>query len=248
MTLDQPTFPPLLAGHPAADQMRPRDQAVREAKDATLGAGDLIWSTTGNLMQFALVLEPEVSRVRCGEMLYAAMVAFGDAAGALIPPEVSITYLWPNTILMNDGAIGSVDLIVSDEDVSSCPDWMVLSMEIQMMPDLADMNPGENYDVTTLWDEGCGDVTAIELLESTSRHLVNAIHVWSEDGFKPIHDQWMGRLNEKQQLVHPLRETERRFLGLDEQGGGILSVSDAHQGFDLLQTLKQLRETAGNEE
>ena len=80
-------------------------------------------------------------RHRCGEMVFVAMTAFGDAAGALIPPEVAITYQWPGCILMNEGQIGYVDLIIAEEEADGVPDWMVLSIDIQMKPDFEDLNP-----------------------------------------------------------------------------------------------------------
>ena len=172
-------------------------------------------------MQFALVLEPEVERARCPEMLFAAMVAFGDAAGAVIPPEVAITYRWPDSILMNDGEVGSACLKISDSEIDNIPDWMVVSLDIKVLADFSDQNPGKRAHETTMWDEGCVEITPVQLLESTSRHMLNAIHNWSEDGFKPVHEQWMGRLCEKQKLAASL-DQDIEFIGLDEHGNALV--------------------------
>lgn len=219
----QPTFPPLLSGYGLAVGRDPFENACVKAKKGEAGAGDLFWSEITECLRFALVLEPDVSRARCGEMVYTAMVAFGDAAGALIPPEVAISYQWPNVIQMNDGQIGSVDLSVGGDDDEE-PAWMVVGLDVRLAPNFADMNPGENYHVTTFWDEGCGDITRTDLLESVARHLVNAIHTWSEDGFKPIHEQWLGRLNKDARLSRELASQDTKFVGLDEVGNGLLSV------------------------
>ena len=48
-----------------------------------LSAGDVLWSESSESLRMSLVLEPEVERRRCGEMLFLMMVAFGDAAGAI---------------------------------------------------------------------------------------------------------------------------------------------------------------------
>ncbi|MGI9357696.1 MAG: biotin/lipoate--protein ligase family protein [Rhizobiaceae bacterium] len=219
-----PTFPPLLSGHELTTGNDPFVYACADAAKGAVGAGELFWSKERESLRFALVLEPDVPRARCGEMVYAAMVAFGDAAGALIPPEVAITYQWPNVIQMNNGQIGSVDLQVSQNEESEEPAWMVLGLNARLMPDFADMNPGENYHVTTFWDEGCGNITRTGLLESVARHLVNAIHTWSEGGFKPIHRQWLSRLNSNAQLSPELARPDTKFVGLDELGSGLLSV------------------------
>ncbi len=244
-----PTFPPLLNGHNVSSKERPLDRARARAMSGEWGAGDLVWSQAINRLDFALVLEPEVDRARCAEMVYVTMVAFGDAAGALIPPEVAITYQWPNVIQMNDGQIGQVDLIVSDEEVDGIPLWMVLNLEILLTPDVADMNPGENYHRTTMWDEGCGEITRTEILESTSRHLVNVIHTWSEDGFKPVHELWQGRLSKEEALARSLVDSRSipdgaRFIGVDEIGNGLLSFKDQTKPYAVVEILNDLRRQA----
>jgi len=239
-----PTFPPLLSGHEVSKEKNPHNWAKSRAGKGKLAAGDLAWSRMKDTLRFALVLEPDVDRTRCGEMVFLAMVAFGDAAGALIPPEVAITYQWPNQILMNEGGIGSVDLEIAPNDVDGAPAWLVLSIDIQMKPDFDDLNPGENYHRTTMWDEGCGDVTRTELLESTARHTLNAIHNWTEDGFKPVHEQWTGRLSKQQALGSAFAQEGTRFIGLDETGNALVSGQDGTVEIDLLQALAALRSRA----
>jgi len=242
----QPTFPPLLSGRGLTVGKDPFGHACAKAKRGEAGAGDLFWSEVTESLRFALVLEPDVAWERCGEMAYAAMVAFGDAAGALIPPEVAITYQWPNVIQMNDGQIGSVELLVG-EDEQEEPAWMVLGLNVRLVPDFADMNPGENYHVTSFWDEGCGDVTRTDLLESVARHLVNGIHTWSEDGFKLIHEQWLGRLNKDAQLSREFAVPKARFVGLDEVGNGLLSVGGETVSYSLIDVLERVPDTLINE-
>ena len=223
MTNILPTFPPLLSGHVAGPVENPLSSAANQAQTGKLGAGDLIWADDHKRLQFAVVMEPEVPRARCAELVYVAMVAFGDAAGALIPPEVAVTYQWPNVIEMNDGRIGTIELVISDKENSDVPEWMVLGIEIQMLPELSDLNPGENYHHTTFWDEGCGEITQIQLLESSARHLINVIHTWSEEGFRPIHEQWSGRQSKANPLARYAKLDGLKFVGIDEIGNGLLS-------------------------
>lgn len=223
MTDYLPTFPPLLSGHVVVFDESPLSLAAIQAHAGKLSAGDLLWSDDRRRLRFAVVLEPDVPRARCGEIVYVAMVAFGDAAGSLIPPEVAITYQWPNVIEMNDGRIGTVELVVSDEERGDIPEWLVLGIEIQLSPEHSDMNPGENYHHTTFWDEGCGEITQTQLLESTSRHLVNIIHTWSEEGFKPIHEQWLGRQSKTNPLAGDAKLSGLKLVGIDESGNGLLS-------------------------
>ncbi len=241
MSDNQPTFPPLLRGHNIAAEESVLAYACGRAQEGALGAGDLVWSATNRQLSFAVVLEPEVHRDLCSQMIYVAMVAFGDAAGALIPPEVAVTYQWPNIIQMNDGQIGDVDLLVSSGENDGVPSWMVLSVQIQLSPDLAEANPGENYHHTTLWDEGCGEITWTEMLESMSRHLVNVIHTWSEDGFRPVHEQWLGRLSKADPLARDLDVGDSKFVGVDETGNALLALDGRTNSHPLIETLTELR-------
>ena len=237
-----PTFPPLLSGHRISSNEQPLGFARAGAASGELGAGDLVWSEETNRLRFALVCEPDVPRDRCIEILFVTMVAAGDAIGALVPPEISVTYQWPSVLLMNDARFGFADLVISDEETDGIPDWMAVSLDVQMMPDFVDPNPGETADITTMWDEGCGDVTRNELLESIARHTVALIHTWSEDGFSPIHQQWMGRLFTNQKMAGAVENAVNGGLvGLDESGNAILSGDKDADGFPVLDALDVLR-------
>ena len=73
-----PTFPPLISGKKRGRGSGLFASAVDGARDGSLGAGDLVWADATDVLRFALVLQPDVPRLRCFEVLYAVMVAFGD--------------------------------------------------------------------------------------------------------------------------------------------------------------------------
>lgn len=218
--------------------------AKAQLNKGKLGAGDFVWAEGANYLRFALVLEPEVSRQRCSEILYLGMVAFGDAAGALIPPEISINYQWPSIILMNNAEVGYADLELSQDDANGIPNWLVLSMEVHIRPDEMEQNPGLNVNITSMWEEGCGGLTSERLLESTARNLVNWFHTWSEEGFKPVHDQWSARQYDKLPLTFALSgktEEMTEFLGVDETGNALIKDASGTSEIETLDALKTLR-------
>ncbi|MEM9278789.1 MAG: biotin/lipoate--protein ligase family protein [Pseudomonadota bacterium] len=237
-----PTLPPLLKGHRVEAGKSPVARARGMVAKGNLAAGDILWSEDRNALRFALVLEPEVERNRCSEMLYLLMVAFGDAAGAISAPEIAITYRWPSQVLINDAVVGDVDLILPDETPDGVPAWMIAGMNIAIKPDRVEHDPGIHADQTTMWDEGCGDISRTELLESVARHIVNWIHTWSEDGFKPVHEQWNGRLNEKQQLVSGVVDGD--FVGLDETGNVLIKTGGEITSVSTLDTLITVQNNA----
>lgn len=233
-----PTFPPLLSGHRAAVTKKPSCVARSMAEKGKASAGDLYWSESQNRLEFSLVLEPEVDRLRCSEMVALFMVAFGDAAGAICPPEVAITYRWPGDILINDARAGGVDVLLADG--SGIPNWMVVSLGVQIRPENLLNDPGFEADVTTLWDEGCGNISRTQLLESVARHLVNWLHTWEEEGFKPVHDQWTGRLCSNQKLSPAIADAGD-YLGLDENGNCVVALGEERIILDTIDALGKVR-------
>ena len=83
--------------------------------------------------------------------------------------------------------------------------------------------------MTTLADEGAGDLTAVRLAESITRHLLHWTHRWQEDGFAPVRMAWNERcFNRRQQasLVLAAGQFEGTVAGLDEDG----PVQDRRRG------------------
>ncbi|VAW11886.1 hypothetical protein MNBD_ALPHA09-1483 [hydrothermal vent metagenome] len=228
MSAAGPQFPPLLNGHRAKGSLASLDEAIAGARAGTLRAGDLLWSLDGNELQMGIVLEPEVARARCHEMLFVLMVAFGDAFGVLSPPEVSITHDWPDGILANDARVGGAAIAISAQETEGVPGWMVVALNIRMAPNMGDPEPGLDRRWTTLWDEGCGEIEALELLEATARHFLAWVHTWQEAGFEPVHNAWVRRMAERDTASHCYegRKVTGQPLGLDEHGGLLLRCED----------------------
>lgn len=224
-----PAFPPLLTGHPVLPPLDAFDTAVEVATIGQAGAGDLFWSCASEDVSFAIVLEPEVDRGRAQEMLFALMVSAADAIGALCPPELAITWDWPDRINANGARLGAARMTLSPgDDDAGQPEWLVIGLNLQLQP-RDGVDPGRSPDQTTLWDEGAGDLEAILVLESLSRHFLTWVHRWDTDGFKPIHDAWLFRCDGyRKDVVTDIagQRVEGTFAGLDETGNLLLKRTD----------------------
>ena len=73
---------------------------------AELGAGTLVHVGRFDLVEFAVVLEPEEPLRTARRAFYAGMVALRDALLAHAPPERPITFTWPDAIQVDGGLIG----------------------------------------------------------------------------------------------------------------------------------------------
>jgi len=224
----EPQFPPLLNGVKVKGHPRPFDCAHRDAKAKKAQSGDLYWSPSQRFLECALVLEPETGATRSMHMLFAAMVAFGDAFGSLAPPELGMFYRWPNRFILNDAITGSARIVmaetINDDDV---PDWLVVGIKIELKGKDDNLNPGEDMGRTNLFEEGIGELSQRDLLESFSRHFLVWIHTWNDEGFKPVHENWSGRaeaLDKEISIKQGDKSWDGKFLNLDDDGNLLLKT------------------------
>ncbi len=222
MDLADPTFPPLLTGNPVDEQDDPFAVARLKASAGEAGAGDAFWSRDAARFRVAIVLEPDVEAARAMQMQFAAMVALGDALGAIAEPEIGIYYRWPGGIMINGARVGGVSVALPENVAGTdVPDWMVVAAKLQIHGDVEDLNPGLDPDNTSLYEEGGMDITRTDLIDSFCRHFLVWINEWENEGFKGIHENWVGRyraLDEEVDLEHGGEAHKGKFVGLDDLG------------------------------
>ncbi len=227
--LPPPGFPPLITGHPVSASSDAFAEALAAVKGKQAEAGDLYWSEAVNRLDFALVLEPEVSASRALQVHLAVMVAFGDALGALAPPETAVHYRWPSTLLVNGAEAGRVrTALTATRSADEVPAHMVTGVTLSIHPAVAG-EPGLSPQTTSLWDEGCTDVDRTRLVESISRHILAWIDTWETEGFRPVHEIWCGRAEGRDESVTVAGAATPKggFIGLDEDGNLLVRENDA---------------------
>ena len=222
----EPEFPPLIAGH-CVKASDPFAIAVKEAASGAAGAGDFYWSDAEHRLRTAVVLEPEADTAHVEGIHLATMVALGDCIGALSPPEVGIFYRWPDKICANGAVLGVAKYVAAPGQGGAAPAWLVTGVDVGIRAENPMHEPGRTPDVTTLWDEGCGDILLVPLLESFTRHLKTWIHTFETGGARAVHEAWMARAEGRgEALVLEFAGLTRSgtFLGLDESGDLILKT------------------------
>ncbi len=240
--LNEPTFPPLIKGIRTDVSAKPFEVACMAAGREQAEAGDFYWSPSETRLSLALVLEPDLPPGPALDILFVAMVAFGDSVGALAPPEVGITYQYPRFLLANGARVGSVSVRQSPEiGQDGAPEWMVVGLQAEISPPDGMPEPGLYIDRTSLWDEGCGELNRTDLLESFVRHLKTWIHRWESDGARPVREAWLARFSRSGETVTYDSGGKLRtgaFLGLDEAGNMLVKTVDETSVVDLAGLLK----------
>jgi Biotin/lipoate A/B protein ligase family len=166
--------------------------ACRIAREA--GAGTFVWVRRFDVLEFAVVLEPEEPLVGARRAVFAGMAALADALASLGPPEKPVSFTWPTTVHFDAGRLGGGRLGWPEDCAEhEVPEWLVFSGML-LSAIKGGLNPGERPEVTWLEEEGFDTAHRHAILESFARHLLVAFDTWTERGFKPVADAYLARL------------------------------------------------------
>ena len=157
------------------------------------GAGTLVYVGRFDLVEFAVVLEPDEPLHAARRAHYLGMTALLDALLSHAPPEKPISIDWPDAIRVDAGLVGGGRLAWpkgAKEDER--PDWLVFGGMIRTVSMTTD--PGLFPMAVALEEEGFTDVASAELVGSFARHLMVHIDELQEYGFGAIARQYLERL------------------------------------------------------
>lgn len=220
MRLEDPSFPPLLTGHAVKSPMRPFEEACRRAASGELGAGDVVWSRGTADAAGAIVLEPEVPLRTAMQMAPLLHVALGDCLGALLPPQSTVLFLWPDTILLNGAQLGTTRIAAAHGRPDATPEWLVAGFSVRLRFDRKGREPGADPTRTALAEEGAGALDRTQLLQSTAAYFLSWLDRWQDEGFRPVGEQWLARAEGREHAVDFQRGAERVrgcLLGFDDE-------------------------------
>jgi biotin-(acetyl-CoA carboxylase) ligase len=188
-TLDLPPGFDLITLRESGDAFAHAQKIAAEA-----GAGTVVHVGRFDLAEFAVVLEPDEPLRAARRALYAGCVALADALAAFAPPERPIDFVWPDTVRVDGGLVGGVQLAwPADADENAPPDWLVFGAMIRTVA-LGENAPGLRPLGAALEEEGFADVGSGQLVESFTRHLMAAVDGWQERGFVAIARDYLTRL------------------------------------------------------
>jgi len=165
------------------------------ATAADEGAGTLVWVGRFDLVEFALVLEPEEPLRAARRAFYAGMAALADALAVHAPPEKPIDFEWPDAVRVDTGLVGGGRLAwpvgARDDDP---PAWLVFGAMIRTVA-MSDAAAGLRPLDAALEDEGFADLGSGRLVETFARQLMVLTDAWQESGFDVVAESYLSRLS-----------------------------------------------------
>lgn len=108
--------------------LREAGRAFEHAKAiaAKEGAGALVWVGRFDLVEFALVLEPDEPLAAARRTIYAGMNALADTLAVHAPPNTLIHFEWPDALFVGGGLVGGGQLAwPKNAAENKRPDWIV---------------------------------------------------------------------------------------------------------------------------
>jgi biotin-(acetyl-CoA carboxylase) ligase len=161
---------------------------------AAEGAGTLVHVGRFDLVEFAVVLEPEEPLRTARRALYGGLVALADALAVYAPPEKPINFDWPDAVRVDRGLVGGARLAwPADADEQEPPSWLVFGAMIRTVA-MGEEEPGLQPLSAALEEEGFDDLGSGRLVESFARHLMVAVDLWQKQGFGEIAKSYLSRL------------------------------------------------------
>ena len=161
---------------------------------ASSGAGTLIWVRRYDLVEFAVVLEPDEPLASARRALFAGMNAVADAISAHCPPEREVNFDWPDAVRFDGGLLGGARLgWPGDCAEDEVPAWLVFGV-ILRAADMAHVEEVQAASGVSLLSEGFEMIDTDAIIESFARHLMTAFDQWNERGFEAIARNYLARL------------------------------------------------------
>jgi len=160
--------------------------AHAKAIAAEAGAGTLVHVGRFDLVEFAVVLEPEEPLRTARRAFYAGLVALRDALLFHAPPERAITFAWPDAVHVDGGLVGGARLAWPEEaNEDAPPDWLVFGAMVRTVA-MGEGEAGLRPLAAALQDEGFDDAGSGRLVESFARHLMVAVDAWQAREFATV--------------------------------------------------------------
>jgi biotin-(acetyl-CoA carboxylase) ligase len=180
-----------------------REVPLREAGDAFRhaqkiaakeGAGTLVWVRRFDIVEFAVVLEPDEPLAAARRAFYTAQCALFDALAVHAPPEKHISFVWPDVVLVDGGLVAGAQLASPPKaDEKSVPPWLVFGAMVRAAI-MGIGEPGARADAASLEEEGFDELGSGRLIETFARHLMVWIDTLQQEGFRPVAEHYLERL------------------------------------------------------
>jgi BirA family biotin operon repressor/biotin-[acetyl-CoA-carboxylase] ligase len=176
------------------------------------------WESPPGNLYASILLRPQRPAPEAAALGFAAVVATGDVAEALLPPQAQVRHKWPNDLLINGRKASGILL-------EAQPGFVVLGIGVNVASHPADTP----YPATDLVAEGAPPVSPQALLERLLTAFAPLHDSWERAGFAALLPAWRRRAVGLGETIAVRLERETltgTFLDLEADGALRLGLSD----------------------
>jgi biotin-(acetyl-CoA carboxylase) ligase len=182
---------------------------------AEAGAATLVHVRRADMVEFAVVLEPEEPLSLARHAHYLGMNALADALASHCPPEMGIAFRWPDALLFDGGLIGGGRLLApvgAAED--AVPEWLVFGGMVRISARL-DYELDATRRSVAMDETGFETLDPVELIESFAHHLMLGVSEWQALGVKSVASRWLERIERIEGVRHAISPDGDLLVGRD---------------------------------
>lgn len=176
------------------------------AHAAELGAASLVFVRRFDLVEFAVVLEPEEPLETARLAHYMGMNALADTLAVHCPPERPLVFAWPDALLIDHGLVGGGRTAwPSGCALDQTPDWIVFGAMLRASAQMGIETGMRSVAVgagVAMEEVGFEDVMPVDIVESFCRHLMLGADEWRTRGPKAVVRRWLDRFGREPGLRH----------------------------------------------
>ena len=176
------------------------------------------WNSPQGNLYTSILLRPNRSAAEAAALGFAAVVAIGDVAEALLPPGTLVQHKWPNDLLIKGSKVSGILL-------EAQPGFVVLGIGVNIASHPADTP----YPATDLIAAGAAPIAPQTLLERLLTAFAPLYDSWERSGFAALLPAWHGRAAGLGEMIEVRLERETlsgTFLDLEPDGTLRLGLSD----------------------
>jgi BirA family biotin operon repressor/biotin-[acetyl-CoA-carboxylase] ligase len=176
------------------------------------------WNSPQGNLYTSILLQPQRPASEAAALGFAAVMAIGDVAEALLPPGTRVQHKWPNDLLI-EGSKASGILLEAQ------PGFVVLGIGVNIASHPADTP----YPATDLVAAGAAPITPQALLARLLTAFAPLYDSWERAGFAALLPAWRRRAAGLGEAIEVRLERETlagTFLDLESDGTLRLGLSD----------------------
>jgi len=189
-----------------------------ERQTAGRGRRGRSWNSPQGNLYTSILLRPERPASEAAALGFAAVMAIGDVAQALLPPGAKVQHKWPNDLLINGSKASGILL-------EAQPGFVVLGIGVNIASHPADTP----YPATDLLAAGASPIVPQALLERLLTAFAPLYESWERAGFASLLPAWRRRAAGLGETIEVRLERETlsgTFVDLEPDGTLRLGLSD----------------------